>query len=255
MLSFIVPAFNEGKNIEATVTSTRDIAAESGLIAYEIIVVDDGSLDDTAAKIELLKKAVPELISISHPTNLGLGSAIRSGLNAARYPQFMVLPGDNDIHPDMVRLMIAFRDRAEMITTVPLNKEIRSFGRNTMSMLYQLIHLLVFNAFLNYINGPGIWPTQKARAVGLRGRRFSIISELNMKLLRTGCTFAEVPGYMQMGAMGRRTVTVRNMIEVVRAFLGLAYEIHVSSRERFSKRPQRVLIDFSPELAPRPNTN
>jgi glycosyltransferase involved in cell wall biosynthesis len=247
MLSFIVPAYNEANNIEATINSIKAIAADSKLATFEIIVIDDGSLDDTGSKIESLKTAVPELVSIRHPTNLGIGSAIRSGLKAARYPQFMVLPGDNDIHRDMVRLMLAFRDRADIIATVPLNKEIRSFARNALSMLYQLLHLLCFNAYLNYINGPGIWPTERARAVKLRGERFSIISELNMKLLRSGCSFAEVPGYMQMGSKARRTVTLRNLIEVIRAFVLLNYEVHVSGRDSFSKRPTRVLIDLAPD--------
>ena len=69
---------------------------------------------------------------------------------------------------------------------------------------------------------------------------------MNVKLLRTGCSFAEVPGYMQAGPKMRRTVTLRNFVEVARSFIVLIYEVYVSSRQQFSRRPRRVLIDLVP---------
>ncbi len=246
MLTFIVPAYNEVDNIEATILTIYSVADESDMRNYEIMIVDDGSTDGTDTRITGLQARFPRISSVRHPINLGIGSAIRSGLARARYSQFMVVPGDNDVHPDLLRMLLAFRDHADLILTVPLNKEMRSAGRNAISMLYQLIHFVAFKIFVNYINGPGIWPTEKARAVRLRSRRFSIISEMNVKLLRTGCSFAEVPGYMQAGPKKRRTVTLRNFVEVARSFIVLTYEVYVSSRQQFSRRPRRVLIDLVP---------
>jgi glycosyltransferase involved in cell wall biosynthesis len=246
MLTFIVPAYNELDNIDATILTIHSVADESDMRNYEIMIVDDGSTDGTDTRITGLQARFPQVSSVRHPTNLGIGSAIRSGLARARHPQFMVVPGDNDVHPDLLRLLLAFRGQADLILAVPLNKEMRSAGRNAISMLYQLIHFVAFEIFVNYINGPGIWPTEKARAVGLRSRRFSIISEMNVKLLRTGCSFAEVPGYMQAGPKMRRTVTLRNFVEVARSFIVLIYEVYVSSRQQFSRRPRRVLIDLVP---------
>jgi glycosyltransferase involved in cell wall biosynthesis len=245
MLSFIVSAYNEVDNIEATVSTIQSAASDAGLQTYEIIIVDDGSTDGTDARVKLLQTRFPQVLSLRHRTNMGVGAAIRSGLAAARYPKFMGVPGDNDVHPSLVRLLLAFREQADLILTAPLNKEVRSVGRNTLSMLYQLIHFITFKIFVNYINGPGIWPTERARAIGLRSRRFSIVSEMNVKLLRSGCTFAEVPGYMQAGPKARRTVTLRNFVEVVRSFVVLTYEVHVGSRRLFSRQPRRVQIEFS----------
>jgi hypothetical protein len=42
-------------------------------------------------------------------------------------------------------------------------------------------------------------------------------------------------------------VTLRNLVEVIRSFFILAYEINVSSRQQFSKRPSRILIDLAPD--------
>ena len=162
----------------------------------------------------------------------------------ARCDHFMVVPGDNDVHKDLLEALISCRDAADIVMAVPLNRELRSLARNNISGLYQMIHQNAFRVFVNYINGPGIWPTERARAVGLTSRRFSIISELNVKLLRSGCTFVEVPGYFQAGPKQRSTVNLKNLYEVGRTFLRLWIEIHVTRREKFSLAPARVCVGF-----------
>src|SRR6185503_6339891 len=90
--------------------------------------------------------------------------------------------------------------------------------------------------------GPGIWPTERTRQVNLRARRFAIISEMNVKLLRTGCTFAEVPGYFQAGPKVRSTVTLRNMVEVGLSYLRLMHEVYICAPSKYADRPRRIPI-------------
>lgn len=199
MITFIVPAFNEEEGITPTVATIRAAAAESGLDRFEIILVDDGSTDGTAAQIAALAAASPDIRPIINPVNRGLGASIRAGIDAASAPAFMVVPGDNDVPKSMMVMMLNFRDEAETILTAPLNKEQRNIVRNLISMIYQMAYMTVFKVYVSYINGPGIWPTAAARAANLKACRFSIISELNVKTLRMGGKFAEVPGYFQAG--------------------------------------------------------
>ena len=245
MVSFIVPAYNEVENIGPTIGSIRRVAAAVALDGYEIIIVDDGSTDGTREQATALQREFDVVSAISHPTNLGLGSAIRTGLAAAKYEQFMVVPGDNDIQQDLLQFSLSLRGYADLVLIVPLNKEIRTLGRNVLSTIYQLIHMISFRIYVNYINGPGIWPTARTREMNLRSNRFGIASELNVKLLRSGCSYVEIPGYLQAGPKARRTVTVRNLIEVIRSYLMLLYEIHIRSRKKFSAMSRRVIVDFS----------
>jgi glycosyltransferase involved in cell wall biosynthesis len=245
MISFIVPAYNEENNIEATIDTIRSAATENDIRDYEIIVIDDGSDDGTGAMVTQLRQKIPELSGIRHDTNLGLGLAIRSGIAAARCPKFMVIPGDNDVQRGLVDLMLTFRDRADLVLTVPLNREIRTLSRMTLSLIYQLLHMMAFRVFVNYINGPGIWPTAKARTIDLRANRFSIISEMNVKLLRSGCSYLEVPGYFQAAPKARRTATFRNLMEVMTSFIALLYEVHIRHRDQYLSRPRRILVNFA----------
>ena len=81
-LSLIIPAFNEARRIEPTLRSAyRFLAARSA--SFEIIVVDDGSTDDTVALVTALAGELPGLRVLCSPANRGKGHAVRLGMRAA----------------------------------------------------------------------------------------------------------------------------------------------------------------------------
>lgn len=249
MITFIVPAFNEEGNLVPTAATIRAAAKECGIARIEIIFVDDGSADGTASEIAALAEKHSDIRSITNSTNLGLGASVRAGIDIASSASFMVVPGDNDVSKEMMAMILRFRSEADMILTVPLNKEQRNLSRNLISMLYQAVYMTSFRVYVSYINGPGLWPTAAARTAALKSRRFSVISEINVKLLRMGCTFAEVPGYFQAGPKMRRTVTLRNLTEVIVSFCRLVCDVYVFRRECFRGRPVRKKINFLARLS------
>lgn len=250
MITFVVPAYNEAGNITLTVSTIRDACTEAGIDAIEIIVVNDGSSDGTADEIAAIVAASSDVRAMTHPANRGLGASIRAGIDMAHFPKFMVVPGDNDVSVGMLTMVLQFRDEADIILTAPLNKEQRNLWRNILSMFYQMAYMTVFDVYVSYINGPGIWPTEDARRAKLRSNRFSIISELNVKVLRMGRSFAEVPGYFQSGPKARRTVTLRNLLEVAGSFIRLARDVHFRRRAELGHRPVRKQIDFMAHFSP-----
>ena len=247
MITFIVCALDEEENIGPTILTIHQVAAAAGLAEFEIIVIDDGSTDGTYAKVQQLMAESPRVRCVRHPGNLGMGMAIRSGIAAARYPHFMLIPGDNDVHRDFILAMLAYRGHADLILSAPLNKELRTVWRNVVSILYQMLYMASFRVFLAYINGPGIWPTDLVRSVNLRSRRFAIIAEMNVKILRKGCSYAEVPGYFQAGPKARATVTVRNLTEVAVSYLALVYEVFLRAPQQYRGQARRVQIKLTDE--------
>lgn len=244
MISFIVPAFNEGEAITDTVETIRTVAATHDLENYEIIPIDDGSTDYSKEIMEQLAREDPKIQPIFHKVNRGLGRSIVDGIHQAKMPQFIVVPGDNDISKESLSLMLHFKDVAELILTVPINKEARPIGRQIISATYQILHNIFFGTSVGYLNGPGIWPTEKVKSLELTSNRFSIISELNVKLLAKGVEFAEVPIYLQADEPTRDTVTLRNMIEVIKVFLMLVVELNLKPGRPEKKPLNRVKINF-----------
>jgi len=83
MLSVVLPAYNEEKNIEKTAFSIMEFVS-SFAEKYEIIIVDDGSSDDTGKIIDELSKNHPRIIPVHHKKNKGYGAALTSGFKKTK---------------------------------------------------------------------------------------------------------------------------------------------------------------------------
>ena len=83
-LSVVIPAKDEGDNVAPLIAEIR--AALDGLLKYEIVYVDDGSGDATAAEVVRLQMQTPHLRLLRHGRNRGQSAAIRTGVRAARAP-------------------------------------------------------------------------------------------------------------------------------------------------------------------------
>jgi hypothetical protein len=82
LLSLCLPAYNEEANIEDTLDAAGAILPEF-VRDFEVIVVDDGSRDQTAAKVAAYAAAAPWVRLVQHERNRGYGAAVTSGLRAA----------------------------------------------------------------------------------------------------------------------------------------------------------------------------
>ena len=104
-LSYFFPAHDEAANlrglVEEALTALPTLADR-----FEIVIVDDGSRDDTPAIADELAAAHPEVRAVHHPTNLGYGAALRSGFAAARFGHLAFTDGDRQFRvADLGRLI------------------------------------------------------------------------------------------------------------------------------------------------------
>lgn len=98
-LSVFFPVFNEEGNITATVKKAIEVL-ENLKLEYEIIIVDDGSTDQTGQIANRLADANSHIKLIQHPKNLGYGEALKSGFYNAKYETITYTDGDGqfDFH-------------------------------------------------------------------------------------------------------------------------------------------------------------
>jgi dolichol-phosphate mannosyltransferase len=107
--SVVVPVCNEAENVEPL---AREISAALAGRAYEMIFVDDGSTDDTAAVLKALKASLPALRVLRHSFRSGQSAAVATGVRAARGPWIATLDGDGQNDPADIPKLIAARDAA-----------------------------------------------------------------------------------------------------------------------------------------------
>ena len=109
-LSVVVPVFNEDGNVAPLIAEI--IHALRGVIAFEIVYVDDHSSDDTLARLQTLKTQVPELRVLQHVTRSGQSTAVRTGVRHARGEWIATLDGDGQNDPADIPTLLAMRDTA-----------------------------------------------------------------------------------------------------------------------------------------------
>jgi glycosyltransferase involved in cell wall biosynthesis len=104
-LSVFFPAHDEEANLEPLVEEALGSLPRLAR-TYEIVVVDDGSRDGTGAIADRLAAAHPDVVRVvHHPTNLGYGSALRTGFRAARHDLIAFTDGDRQFRvADLGRL-------------------------------------------------------------------------------------------------------------------------------------------------------
>jgi dolichol-phosphate mannosyltransferase len=107
-VSVVVPVKDEAENVAPL---AREIAAAiKGEQAHEIIFIDDGSTDTTAAALIALRSEIPQLRVLRHPRNLGQSRGVRSGVLAAKGEIIVTLDGDGQNDPaDIPKLLAALR--------------------------------------------------------------------------------------------------------------------------------------------------
>ena len=99
-VSVVVPVRNEAGNIAPLVAEIA--AALDGRWAFEVVYVDDGSSDRTAAELKRLAAEHPWLRRVRHKQSCGQSAAVRTGVKAASAPLIVTLDGDGQNDPKFI---------------------------------------------------------------------------------------------------------------------------------------------------------
>jgi len=124
-VTVVFPAYNEAGAIARVLEETHSLFSRQNLGKVELIVVDDGSKDDTVAVVRRAAERLPVTL-IEHGTNRGLGGALSTGMLAAAQasgPDDVVLTTESDgTQPasKLVELAQAIRDGADFAVATPL---------------------------------------------------------------------------------------------------------------------------------------
>lgn len=96
-VSIVIPMKNESENVDSLIADIARACAD--LDAFEIIVVDDGSTDDTADRVRAMSADLPQLRLVQHPQSGGQSAGVHSGVLAANAPVICTLDGDGQNPP------------------------------------------------------------------------------------------------------------------------------------------------------------
>jgi glycosyltransferase involved in cell wall biosynthesis len=184
----LVPAFNAAASIGAVVAGTRPVVEP-------VVVVDDGSADDTAARAAAAGAEV-----LRHPANQGKGAALVTGLRhlaAAGVERVLTLDADGQHLPDQIPALLAASEAAPGAIVVGIRRkqgfEIKRVARLGNWVADRFLRWIAGRALPDTQSGFRVYPVAPTLALGTRGTRYDFETEVLLRAARTGMPVVGVP--------------------------------------------------------------
>lgn len=108
-ISVIIPAYNEGQNIKATLKKVTSYLRKN-YVSYEVIVVDDGSADSTSSEVRAAAASDPRIRLFSHRPNRGKGYSVRKGMRESRGEWVLFTDADLSTPIEELSRLMAYGD-------------------------------------------------------------------------------------------------------------------------------------------------
>ncbi len=193
-ISVVIPVFNEEVTVGNVVTRTRKTLEKIG-VSYEILVVDDGSVDKSANIAQELKAHV------LRETHKGKGFALRSGFNRARGELVVTLDADGSHQPEEIPLVLQYlrENKADFVIG---SRFFDSEANKTKIPKINRAGNKMFNDLIGYLTGVQISDSQSGfrairssliKRMRLNSHGYEVESEMLVKALRMGARVAETP--------------------------------------------------------------
>ncbi len=199
--SIIMPVFNEAECIQNGINEVVRTFQDFGC-AWEIIVFDDGSTDDTYQKAIDLKEKYPEKLIVKRNfKNIGKGHALKRAIRYATGDYIVFLDVDMDLHPKQIQtfydilklddadVVIGCKQHPKSIISYPLMRKIMSLG------YYMFIRILFNLPCRDTQTGIKLFKSEALKAVipNLLVKEFAFDLELLVNIQRLGYKIAEAP--------------------------------------------------------------
>ena len=191
--SLAIPAYNEGESIgfvvRGVVEAVRKVQPD-----FEIVVVDNGSTDNTAGILDSLKKEIPEVKTIKITLNKGYGGGILTGLSNCSGEVLGFMHADSQVDPERIpdiynKLIHANLDFCKSVRV----KRKESIFRITQSIIYNALFRLLFGGNYRDINGtPKIFRRNFYERLNLFSRDWFLDPEIMIKAMKMGGKIGEV---------------------------------------------------------------
>lgn len=232
-LSIVIPAYNEASNLASTLKDISQYLKNKDY-AYEIIVVNDGSLDDTATIAKNAGSLFAHFTLLEHSPNRGKGYAVKVGVMAAQGELVLFMDADNSTRISQIEgLLSGIKDGYDVVIAsrrIPgaIIETRQPFYRIILGNVYIVLSKLILGATVNDYNcGFKLYKKEAAKSLFMQLTRndWSFDSELIYLIFKQGLKIKEIPVRWHDQ---KKTSKVKPLQDGIKSFISLV-------RIRFSK--------------------
>lgn len=203
-VSLVVPAYNEAALIESTLRKLCDYMRElEADYCWEIVLINDGSTDDTGDIVEQFARMNPQVRVFHHITNFGLGQAFKFAFRQCRGDYILTLDADLSYSVDHIRSLLdkITETRAKIvvaspymeggkISNVPRLRRTLSIWANRFLAVTSETHLSTLTSMVRVYDGRFL------RSLNLRARGMEVLPEIIYKAKLLGARIEEAPAHL-----------------------------------------------------------
>lgn len=214
-ISVFLPCYNEQDNVERTARSALEVLEKLGA-DFEIIIVDDGSSDDTARIADRLAAETRRIKVVHHRSNRGYGAALQSGFKAATKKLVFYTDGDGQFDIAELPGLLPLAEKYDIVSCYRLGRQ-DPIIRKINGWLWTKLVCLLFRMNIRDIDCAfKLFNRKIFDNITMTSEGALIDAEILARATKSGCTIAQKPVHHYPRKAGKQTGA--NLRVILRAF-------------------------------------
>ncbi len=197
-ITILITAYNEEKTIAKSIAETES-ALKKYTNDYEMIAINDGSIDNTGKILNTIAKKNKKLRAVHNKQNRNLGFNMRHGVSLAKKDYCLAfVNADGPPTPKSFKKLFFSVGKEGLVLGYSPGFGKRHFFRRFLSWVFVKIMNFLFGFNIRYYNGPIILKTKVWQNVPMTINSFAYMAEVTATLLKRGLTYTEVPVFFSI---------------------------------------------------------
>jgi glycosyltransferase involved in cell wall biosynthesis len=227
-ISVFFPCYNEQGNVARTVQNAIDVL-ENLKADFEVIIVDDGSRDNTATIADEIAAQNNRIKVVRHPTNLGYGAALQSGFKAAKKDLVFYTDGDGQFDIKEMTPLLPLMEKFDIVSCYRLNRQ-DPIVRKLNGWAWTKLVCFVFGFKIRDIDCAfKLFKTKIFENMDLSSTGALIDAEILARAVRKGCSVTQKGVHHYPRTAGEQTgANLRVILRAFKELFKLRRKIHHS---------------------------
>lgn len=227
-LSLVVPAFNEKDSLKRVIRRIHQVVPKY-CSDYEIIVVNDGSEDNTGKLADSIASRNSKIKVLHNPQNKGMGYSYWRGVDVASFEYVMIVFGDGDQPAQSIAKVISKIGSADIIIPYYTNFiQTKTWFRHLLSISYTHLINAITGLNIFYYNGITLHKSKLVKQLVGLSTGFGFQAEIIIKLIKNGASFTQVAITNEDDTKkGSSALKIDNVIKVLLSIFRLIWNYKV----------------------------